>query len=258
MNKNNWSADDSRDTKPLMMSNHGEPSGDTLRYEKLVEDSEAPVSEEHISFEPEKDKEEMLYTKEEAALTRQMLAEERDEQEQTQPSTKEKVLSWVIPFALAIGIAVLVRLFVGGVTTVQGNSMHPTLSDGDLLIINKLPTYTQDYERAEIVIIDAPQEPGRLYVKRIIGMPNETVQIHNGHVFINGRQLKENYIDNLDTTIYSKDEWKLGPDEYFVMGDNRVPGASNDGRLFGPIAAKHIRGIALFRLWPLNHMGTLF
>lgn len=169
-----------------------------------------------------------------------------------------KILGWVVPVFAAIILATLIRVFIGGATTVQGNSMYPTLHNGDVLLINKLPTYSETYERAEIVIIDAPHDKGKLYVKRIVGLPGETVEIHDGNVYINGKLLREYYIGEADTTVYHQSKWVLGKDQYFVLGDNRNPGASNDGRLFGPVEGKHIKGVAVLRLWPLDRFGGLF
>lgn len=185
------------------------------------------------------------------------LTEER-RQETDQRTRLDKVLEWVLPLGFAIAIAVLIRVFVGGTTEVQGESMMPTLHDGDYLIVNKLPTYRQDYKRADIVIIDAPHLPDKFYIKRIIGLPGERVRILDGKIYINDQLLQENYIPPIETTTYNETEWLLGTDEYFVLGDNRIHGKSNDGRMFGPVEGKHIRGVAVWRIWPLQTFGALF
>lgn len=171
---------------------------------------------------------------------------------------------WILPIFLAVVLALFTRNFIGGATTVQGHSMEPTLRDGDVLIVSKIPTYSQDYQRMDVVILFPPDNTDgnqvnkgeeRLFVKRIIGLPGETVSLKNGMIFINGLWLREYYLNEPVTAGYQENEWVLGEDEYLVMGDNRSPGRSNDGRLFGPIQADRIEGVVRLRIWPLDRIG---
>lgn len=179
--------------------------------------------------------------------------EDGDPEEEEEEKSGNFLTDWLIPIIIAFAIAFCVRQFVGGTTTVRGNSMDPTLQNGDVLIVSKIPTYNYDFKRADIAIIDAPdQEERELYVKRIIGLPGEKIRLVNGNILINGMKLKENYTEDIPTLPNSESEWTLGNDEYFVLGDNRQPGASNDSRYFGPINKNLIEGVATFRLFPIS------
>ncbi len=165
---------------------------------------------------------------------------------------------WVLPLVAAVALALIIRMFIGGATTVKGESMYPTLSNGDILLVSKIPTYSHQFKRSDIVILDSPDHPDELYVKRVIGLPGETVEIHDGKVFIDGLLLVEHYIKDLPTESYQDNVWVLSADQYFVMGDNRNPGASNDSRLFGPVPADRLEAVARFRIWPLTHMKSFY
>lgn len=165
---------------------------------------------------------------------------------------------WILPLVVALALALVIRMFIGGPTTVKGQSMETTLHSGDILLVSKIPTYSGKFQRADIIIMDSPSEAGELYVKRIVGMPGETVEIKEGHVFINNKLLKEYYIRDLPTGTYRETVWQLRDDEYFVMGDNREEGASSDSRLFGPVKADQIEAVARFRIFPLSRIGSFY
>lgn len=165
---------------------------------------------------------------------------------------------WILPLVVALALALVIRMFIGGPTTVKGQSMETTLHSGDILLVSKIPTYSGRFQRADIIIMDSPSEAGELYVKRIVGMPGETVEIKEGHVFINNKLLKEYYIRDLPTGTYNETVWQLRDDEYFVMGDNREEGASSDSRLFGPVKADQIEAVARFRIFPLSRIGSFY
>lgn len=165
---------------------------------------------------------------------------------------------WVLPLVAAVALALVIRMFIGGATTVKGESMLPTLNNGDILMVSKIPTYNNNFKRSDIVILDSPDHPDELYVKRVIGLPGETVEIHDGKVFINGLLLVEHYVKDLPTEAYRDNVWVLREDQYFVMGDNRNPGASNDSRLFGPVSADRLEAVARFRIWPLTGIKSFY
>lgn len=170
---------------------------------------------------------------------------------------KEAVFGWVLPILSAIVLAFFIRTFIFSVTTVRGTSMEPTFQDGNVLIVSKIPTYFDRYERGDVLIIDSPDQ-AELYIKRLIGLPGETVTIQDGRVFIDGKyEVQEAYIDS-QTATYDQKEWTLGEHEYFVMGDNRAEGASNDSRLFGPIDKSEIEAVARLRIWPLTEIQSLY
>lgn len=179
------------------------------------------------------------------------------EEKQTEPKGIRGIFfNWILPITVALLIAVVIRFYVGGATTVSGSSMEPTLHDGDFLLVSKIPTYLKNYKRGDILIIDSP-DLDEFYVKRLIGLPGETVEIQEGKVYINGKWMKEFYTDQ-ETVSYASAKWTLGENEYFVLGDNRGTGASNDSRLFGPVLAEHIKAVSRLRIWPLTKMMLMY
>ena len=121
---------------------------------------------------------------------------------------------------------------------VEGTAMAPTLNDGDLIIIERHAT---KFERGDIVIFLYPEDPVRSYLKRVVGLPNETIDIREGKVFINGQPLLEPYVDpELDQSRRDLAPVTLAADSYFVIGDNRDN--SSDSRIWGPLQRKFIYG----------------
>lgn len=142
--------------------------------------------------------------------------------------------------------------FVGQFTLVFGSSMETTLSNGDFLFMEKITkTFQSDYKRFQIIVFnsDDPDEP--LYIKRIIALPGETIQLKNGEIFINGKRLNESYGYEkfLDAGI-AENPITLSDDEYFVLGDNR--NNSKDSRMIGPVQEESICGHIVFRLLPFS------
>jgi signal peptidase I len=159
-------------------------------------------------------------------------------------------------FTLALLIVVVVipiRLFIISPFVVDGASMHPTFENLDYLIINELVYNFKAPARGEVIVFRYPKNPDIFYIKRIIGLPGETVSIHRGVVTITTTEgenfdLTEPQIVNEDAT-YTK-QVTLSSDEYFVMGDNRPN--SSDSRLWGPLPKKNIIGRVDARLLPVN------
>ena len=161
----------------------------------------------------------------------------------------------MVQFGMA---ATLLIVFVAQPVRVEGSSMLPELHDGERIVINKLlVTIGQEVERGDVVVFYYPNDPSRRYVKRVIGLPGDTVRIDDrGRVFLNGRRLEEPYLapeytrlpDPMPTTTVS-------PHHYFVMGDNRDN--SSDSRQWGLVPEGYICGEAVFRFWPLNEMGVI-
>lgn len=155
---------------------------------------------------------------------------------------------------VAVGIA-LVHVFVGSVFLVSGESMQPTSQSGDILWVNKLAYLALKPKRGDIVILRYPGDPDRRkFVKRIVGLPNETVEIRDGRLRTNDKPLTEAY---LDFTVETMPELTvtLKPDEYYTLGDNRP--FSSDSRVFGPTPARFLIGRAKLRLWPLGWFGYI-
>jgi signal peptidase I len=161
----------------------------------------------------------------------------------------------------ALMIAALVVVFIVQPVKVEGTSMLPRLHDGERIFVNKL-IYYDDYrwapklERGDIVVFWFPDDPSKSYIKRVIGLPGDTVEIHEGLVRVNGRDLNETYLDQrLNLSHRSSAPIYVKPNYYFVMGDNRDN--SSDSRLWGQVPKKYIYGKALFRYWPLTAASVI-
>lgn len=165
---------------------------------------------------------------------------------------------WLFVIGIAIVLALLLRNFVISTTHVEGNSMNPTIENGDRIFVNRMGIFKNKLKRGNIIELHAPDKSGRDYIKRIVALPGDTVQLKNNKVYVNNEQLNENYTSS-QTTLVSGNEtkWELGEDEYFVLGDNRLPRESNDSRIFGPIKKKAIVGRAFLRYFPFNKFGVL-
>ena len=150
-------------------------------------------------------------------------------------------------------IVLIVRQYFFSPTVVQGTSMMPTLRPWDFLVENKWQRNNGTLERGMIVILDPPEGDGREFIKRVIGLPGDTVRIDRGVVYINGEAIDEPYTAGVATYVDGDFlELTVPPGSYFVMGDNRAYLQSNDSRRFGPVPEPSIKGIATFRYFPLG------
>lgn len=150
----------------------------------------------------------------------------------------------------------MIITYVAQKTRVCGHSMETTLHDGDHLIIDKLSYRLSKPKRYDIIVF--PYSLGVYYIKRIIGMPGETIQIIDGSIYIDGSLLLENYsYEYISDPGEAFDEVILGNDEYFVLGDNRNHSADSRSQDVGTIAKDKIVGKALIRIWPIKNFGPL-
>lgn len=161
---------------------------------------------------------------------------------------------------LIIVVFILIGVFAVQPVVVEGSSMLPQLHDGERLLVNKLVYYNikgvrwGHLERGDIVVFWYPREPDKSYVKRIIGLPGETVEIRGGKVLINGSELKEDYLEDIhNQSLAPLSARKVDQHYYFVMGDNRDN--SSDSRIWGLVPEKYIYGKALFRYWKPENIG---
>lgn len=162
-----------------------------------------------------------------------------------------------VKFALVATVIVApIRIFVAQPFIVKGESMDPTFADGQYLIVDEISYYREAPERGDVIIFKYPKDPSKYFIKRIIGLPDETVEIAGGEVTIKtkenglGWKLSEPYVQNKSSDTITK---TLGTGEYFVMGDNRRN--SLDSRAWGVLPRDNIVGRTLIRLFPINTIG---
>lgn len=159
----------------------------------------------------------------------------------------KKFIKDLIPYVVILVVVVLIRTFIVTPVRVNGTSMVPTLDGGEIMILNKLGYI----DRYDIVVLDIEEEEEEL-IKRIIGLPGETVEIKNNEVYINDELLGEEYGYGV---TYNIDKITLKDDEYFVLGDNRI--VSKDSRVFGAIKKENIKGTTKFVVYPFKKFGTV-
>lgn len=158
-----------------------------------------------------------------------------------------------------LAVSLFIVTFIGQRTVVDGSSMYPTLNDGDNLVVDKLSYRFDDPERFDVIVLRYDKRV--YYVKRVIGLPGETVKIEeDGSILIDGEVLEENYgyeVIKPELRGRAKEEITLGEDEYFVMGDNR--NNSSDSRFadVGNIKKKNILGKAILRIFPFDEITTI-
>lgn len=166
-----------------------------------------------------------------------------------------------VVYSLARGIIifilvlVLVHLFIATIHIVQGESMEPNFHTGEIIITNKLSYLTEEPKRGDVVVLKFPGDPDRVkYIKRIIGLPNETIEIRDSKIYIDNQELVESYIP--ENTYTGPDMIaKIGSDEYFIIGDNRPN--SNDSRAWGTARKNDLIGKGFFILLPTSTWGFI-
>ena len=175
------------------------------------------------------------------------------------PSILSIIWSWIWSFRVAFIIVGGVYFFLGRPFTVSGASMYPTLHNGDRMVLSKVG----DIHRFDVVILKAPDENVE-YIKRVIGMPGDTIEMKSGVLYINGKKVDQPFINTealAKQTVFMDDftlesltgESKVPEGKYFVLGDNR--GVSKDSRMIGFIDRSAIEGKAVFTIWPFGRIG---
>jgi signal peptidase I len=172
-------------------------------------------------------------------------------------SGRRKVVEWVVLIGVALVVALVIKAFLFQAFYIPSDSMLPTLQQDDRVLVNKLSYKLHDVNRGDIVVFSKPpkeQSDIKDLVKRVIALPNETVEAHDGHVYVNDRRLDEPYLaDDVEQADFAPQKVPSG--DVWVMGDNRSN--SEDSRVFGPIRQSSIVGRVFVRIWPLNRLGFL-
>lgn len=174
-------------------------------------------------------------------------------------SILKEVLSTSLYLLVVVCTAYLIVTYVGQRTQVSGSSMESTLSDQDHLLVDKISYRFNDPKRFDIIVFPFQYDKETFYIKRVIGMPGETVQIdEEGNIFIDGKKLDESYgREIIMNPGLAGEPITLGEDEYFVMGDNRNNSSDSRDPAVGNIHRDDIIGRAFIRIWPLSEFGIL-
>lgn len=173
-------------------------------------------------------------------------------------SAFQELMEWILYLLVIIVLTYLIITFVGQRTKVDGHSMEPTLSHGDNLIIDKLSYRFHDPERYDIIVFPYQHAENTYYIKRIIGLPNETVQIKDGYVYINGVKSEEHYgKEVMRDAKMAADPIVLGEDEYFVLGDNRNNSSDSRDPSVGVLHRNQLLGKAWVRIYPFDTFGVI-
>lgn len=181
-----------------------------------------------------------------------------DDYEEKKPGVVREVLGFFLYVAVVIGITFFIITFVGQRTYVSGSSMENTLSDGDNLIVDKITYRFSDPKRYDIIVFPFRYEEKVYYIKRIIGLPGETVQIVDGDIYIDGEILYESYgREVMRSSGLAAEPVTLGEDEYFVLGDNRNDSTDSRDPNVGVIHRDEIIGRAWVRIWPLEDIEVI-
>jgi signal peptidase I len=174
-------------------------------------------------------------------------------------AARSRVLRAAWEFLHDLSVAVLfcffLIAFVAQAFRVQGTSMEPLLLDGERIVVNKFIYRFQPIERGDVVVFWYPRDPAVSFIKRVVGLPGDYVEIRAGRLVVNGVPVREEYLPESfrDSDNYPPTEVRKG--YYFVLGDHRR--SSNDSRSWGEVPEKYIYGRAVFRFWPLSRLGPI-
>ena len=168
---------------------------------------------------------------------------------------RKEIRVWTRDLLIAIGLALVIIVFLYQPVKVEGTSMAPLLSDQERIFINKFVYRFEPIQRGDVVVFWYPLDHTKSFIKRVVGLPGEMIEIRQGTLYVNGKTVPEPYVPP-----QYEDSSDFGPvrvprDSFFVLGDHRI--SSNDSRVFGPVSSQYIYGRAVFAYWPVDHFGSL-
>lgn len=170
-------------------------------------------------------------------------------------TVKQEIWEWVKSIAIALILALVLRTYVIEHFLVEGESMLPTLQNNEHLLVYKLGARFAPPKRGQIIVFKFPGDPRKDFVKRVIGLPGDTVEITGGKVLVNGEVLREPYI--LEEPFNDFPKTQVPPGTVFVLGDNRNNSMDSRYPAVGFVPFSNIKGQAVFVIWPLNHFGPI-
>src|ERR1700741_310474 len=168
---------------------------------------------------------------------------------------RNEIRVWTRDLLIAIGLALVIIVFLYQPVKVEGTSMAPLLSDQERIFINKFVYRFEPIERGDVVVFWYPLDRTKSFIKRVIGLPGEVVEIRQGIVYVDGTPLAEPYVPPQYEDLSDFGPLRVPRESYFVMGDHRI--SSNDSRVFGAVPSRFIYGRAVFAYWPVDHFGSL-
>ena len=170
--------------------------------------------------------------------------------------TRAMVLSvWVRDLVISLAISCFIIIFLYQPVKVEGTSMMPSLADQERIFVNKFVYRLEPIQRGDVIVFRYPRDPSKSFIKRVIGLAGDHIQIDAGRVLVNGNPIDEEYVPRAYEDERSYSEIVVPTDSYFVLGDHRS--LSNDSRDFGPVGQSYIYGKAVFGYWPMDKMGRV-
>ncbi len=171
---------------------------------------------------------------------------------------KRQVIEWVVLIASALAIALLIKTFLFQAFYIPSESMYPTLKENDRVLVNKLSYRLHDVHRGDIIVFKVPEGEATDgvsdLVKRVVGLPGETIEGRDGEIYIDGQQLAEPYLPE-ETVSQNFEPQAITDDHYYVLGDNRQN--SKDSTFFGQISGSSIVGRVFVKIWPPSDIGFM-
>ncbi len=162
---------------------------------------------------------------------------------------------WARDIALSFLIAALVIVFLCQPVKVEGTSMLPELADEQRIFVSKISYRFESIARGDVIVFRFPADPSRSYIKRVVGLPGDTIEIREGKVIVNGHAFPEPYVPPHYRDHSNRSPMVVSDDSYYVLGDHR--NTSNDSRSWGTVAEGFIMGKAVFAYWPLERIGVV-
>jgi len=171
------------------------------------------------------------------------------------PSRAMVLSVWLRDLIISLAISCFIIIFLYQPVKVEGTSMMPSLEDQERIFVNKFVYRIESIQRGDIIVFRYPRDPSKSFIKRVIGLAGDRIQIDAGRVYVNGTAIDEDYVPRSYEDERSYPEIVVPSDSYFVLGDHRS--LSNDSRDFGPVGQTYIYGKAVFGYWPMDKMGRV-
>lgn len=168
---------------------------------------------------------------------------------------RKEIRVWTRDLLIAIGLALVIIVFLYQPVKVEGTSMAPLLSDQERIFINKFVYRFEPIQRGDVVVFWYPLDHTKSFIKRVVGLPGEMIEIRQGTLYVNNKSVPEPYVPPQYEDSSDFSPVRVPKDSFFVLGDHRI--SSNDSRVFGPVASEYIYGRAVFAYWPVDHFGSL-